>query len=341
MKISEKKASELTGLPRSTIQRFRDIPGEIKILNPKKEEKTGLFETVTFYYYDEVEMEKLWLIKLFKSLGKTKTEIIKEMTNSNFDKKKFLENTIKELTELIKVAEGYLNTGIGYEVLDIMGCDEMSYKEVNLLNNISNDFFIMNKEKIENLDYEFSEEFGNLIVKIYELFEKKVKYNSDEIQNAITQFKKIYFDDKYKSNGILLLFLHQYSLDESIEENDINVIQYFEKALKYNERKYESDNLMELDISQFDQKFYKLAYEQFKSNSKEIQEEIHNLALYYYYLYFKSWKFTFDFLSLMSEWYDKDEIKQKYDNGNEKGIYHFLSVAIKTYINLNKGGINE
>lgn len=341
MKISEKKASELTGLPRSTIQRFRDIPGDIKILNPKKEEKTGLFETVTFYYYDEAEMEKLWLIKLFKSLGKTKTEIIKEMTNPDFNKKEFLENTIKELTELIDVAKGYLNLGIGYVLLDIMGYDELSYEEVNLLNTMLQDFYIKNEKKFEDLDYEISEEFENLFNKIFEYFENNVKYNSESVQNEITKFKKIYFDGKYKSNEIFVSLLHQLSLDESMEESDIKVIKYFEKVLTYNEKKYESDDLIKLSHSKITQNIYDLAYQQYKSNSKEIQAEIKKFALYIYYQNFKSWDFTFNYLSIFSDWCDSDETKKKYDNGKEKGFCHFLSVSIKTYINLNKGGINE
>ena len=46
-------------------------------------------------------------------------------------------------------------------------------------------------------------------------------------------------------------------------------------------------------------------------------------------------------LNVLSEWYDSEETRMKYDNGLEKGIFHFTSVAFKNYILKKKGKIND
>ena len=347
MRISEKKASELIKLPRSTIQRFRDIPGKKKILFPEKVEKDSFFEKVTYYYYDEVEMEKLWLIKLFKSLGKSKSEIIKEMSNPNFNKKAFLEKTIDELTALIEVAKGYLNTGIGYETLNVFGLSEnTSYAEINELINISNVIDRNAEELMPNKEYDFSIEYEGLVEKMHDIFDNNVKYDSDEAYLLVKDFTNKYFDSKFYSKDILYaLVLFVKKGLENVEDMDEETLQLFDYILNsfnnFIEKNKDQDNLIILDINKTFEQFERLAYKKFTTHSVEIQKEVESIAVNLYYMYYKSWDFTLDLMGLISEWYDSEEARNKYDNGQERGMFHFISVAFKAFINKKRGELNE
>ena len=347
MKISEKKASELTKLPRSTIQRFRDIPGKIKILNPEKVEKDGLFEKVTYYYYDEVEMEKLWLIRLFKSLGKSKSEIIKQMTNPKFNKRKFLEETIDELLTLINVAKGYMNTGIGYETLSSFGIDEeASIDVINEYINIGNIISQKADELIEMKEYEPSTEWEKLFDDLYDLFNDNAIHSDQIVQDRLEKFTNEYFDNTYYSNNILqsigVFFKKGIEMDEEFDEELLHLSDFIINAINYyNDNRIHKNEKIKLDISVSFNNFEKLAYSKYTTASSEILREVENIALNIYYTFYKNWEFTIDMLNVLSEWYDSEETRMKYDNGLEKGIFHFTSVAFKNYILKKKGKIND
>ena len=143
MRISEKRASELTKLSRATIQRFRDIPGGTKLLCPIIEEKDGLYGKVTYYYYDEVEMEKLWLIRLFFAyvsslaidymLTKQEIEIfakeIKKITGEDFKNIniRYRHNGFKVLT-IVEYLEGIVENIVENRKVFEMPSDEVLTK---------------------------------------------------------------------------------------------------------------------------------------------------------------------------------------------------------------------
>ena len=335
MRISEKRASELTKLSRVTIQRFRDIPGGTKLLCPIIEEKDGLYGKVTYYYYDEVEMEKLWLIRLFKSLGKSKNEIIDEMTNGNFNKKIFLENTINELSTLIEVAKNYLNTDIGYEVLAINNsCDEFDFDDINeivnstskILNEIITSF--MNDQK-----YHDTIDPNQTLIRFYDdiftFIEENVLPQDKLVQGCIESFLLNYFDYQYYLESFLNLIL--YTIKKMSEENSkyVEMHYFLTKAfLKYEKTKYKNDNLIILDIDNTWENMLKYA----KDNSDAIQDEVEKYVLSMYYLYMKSWPLTLDSLTELCKWLNNSE----YNSKSNQDILKIISDEIKLFIQTKK-----
>lgn len=337
MFVSESKASKMTGLARSTIERFREeiiyIDGvETNLLNPTR--------CSNIYYYDEIDMEKLWIIKMFKSLGKNREEIVKEMSNPNFNKREFLSNTVNELSELINIAKAYMETGLSYEVLSLVGLEETSCDQINDILSIV--FKMMNELTNQLIESSYEEHFENNSF-IEDLFENLIEYCLEEVspynikvQKTINEFCISLFDNKYYSKQILktIVYLFVRTFEEEKDSDLEDLIDYFEKSFNYFIDNFiPNKDIINLDEVTVSDKYEELAYQGKQAGSVEIQNEIEKIALYLYFSSFKNWKLTLDVLREISKLLDSDELINKYDNGNKKGILHFTSVAIKVFLN--------
>lgn len=338
MKISESKAAELTGLSRITIQRFRSEYYKSKtnesILCPKKE---GYF-----YFYDEKDMEILWIIKMLKSLGKSNDEIVNELSNPNWNKKAVLENTISELTKLVNIAKSYLDTGFGYEILDAI-CYE-NYPNYNEINQILNCISKVASYKMETVMDEISiEELSGGLELISDLFDNMCSFSfsdidpsDDMVQCYLDEFRKNYFDNKFYSKSLMrligLMLKKGYEMDVETDPDFETTIDFLKKSIDvYTSNYFISQDLIDIDDLLDKNQFEILAYSKKSANSVEIQKEIENIAMYYYYMCFKDWNFTLELINRISDWFDKKEIRKKFDHGFEKGIFHFTSVALKYF----------
>ena len=337
MKISEQKAAELTGLSRATIQRFRGLLSDskgnkVKILNPKM--------SGNICYYDEVEMEKLWLIKMMKSLGKSRDEIIKSMSDPNFEKKEFLNSTIEELEKMIEVAKSYINTGIGYEVMDTFGVvEDTNFSEMNKLILIMNDFkeyLLLQGEEIEYEDMDDNNYFTLLYDEsVEQIFNKDKDPIGKEIQDYLKKFFTSYFDNKYyviEIAGYISIIFDALIQDEELEI-DREYGAYIQKAIQFFFENFDSTGYEVLKLADLLEKVEKMGYDKKTTNCAEVQLEIDKVYLCYYYLY-KSHIAAKEFMKYFIDFINSEGVIEKYDNGNKRGILWFIGRSIE--INMQK-----
>ena len=342
MKISEQKAAELTGLSRATIQRFRGLLSDskgnkVKILNPKM--------SGNVCYYDEVEMEKLWLIKMMKSLGKSREEIIKSMLDPNFEKKEFLSSTIQELEKIIEVAKSYINTGIGYEVMNTFGiAEDTDFEEMNKLILFIDDFKEYLLSQGEEIEYEDMDD-NNYFTLLYDesveqIFNKDKDPIGKEIQDYLKKFFTSYFDNKYyvfEIAGYINLIFDPLIQDEELEI-DREYGAYIQKSIQFFFENFDSTGYEVLKLVDLLGNVEKMGYDKKTTNCAEVQSEIDKIYLSYYYLY-KSHIAAKDAMKNYIDFINSEGIIEKYDNGNKRGILWFIGRAIE--INIKKREVED
>lgn len=368
--IPEATACKLVGLKRSTVQRFSSRNGSTytkKILNPIEKKK----DNCSYFYYNDDEMEKLWLIKLLKSIGKSNSDIVKIMANSKFNIKIELSKAIEELERLINVTKVYIGYGIGYKFINDLSEEKLDISEINnklfALSDVvlkNSDFTILSTLKSEQIDMsdltkgiknlydlacrkeEDNKEFNKILDILFENYQL-MSYEDNRIQNIINDMRKDLFGDEYYSPLIMQFIL--LTLEIMIKEEDNNTSEEtmeFNKFLNYLTQAigYYIDNPVGLDdIKYIDlegtlNEIEKFAYNGYSTSSKEIQNLIQNLYCTMRLLYKDN---TLAILDIFGKSFSTEEMINKYDNGNKKGILWFVNRSIEIFIQNNSGSKDE
>ena len=232
MKYSETKASQLTGLSRATIQRYRDSVGKEnrKVIDPMYEQKDGL----KYCYFNEIEMEKLWMIKIFQSLGKTREEIVGIMTDTKINMLKHLSIAIEELDKLLTIAKQYVNTGISHRVIKevLYENKDVSYEQLDdILKLISSE--MCEEEKILERKIINNDRIERLFNTIIECYDNHIPFTDSKIQNSIRHIMRELCPCKYYSlemlSGFLIAILGQIHIDD----NNAKICRYLYDAIEY------------------------------------------------------------------------------------------------------------
>jgi DNA-binding transcriptional MerR regulator len=99
-----------TGLTKSTIQRyFKDPPLKFRQAEVNKDNDKNPEWTLT-----DDDMEVLWQIKIYQSLGLRRPDVIKILSKTPIERQKELDKAIKSLEQKIEEAKLYSTTRINY-----------------------------------------------------------------------------------------------------------------------------------------------------------------------------------------------------------------------------------
>ena len=328
MKYSETKASQLTGLSRATIQRYRDSVGKEnrKVIDPMYEQKDGL----KYCYFNEIEMEKLWMIKIFQSLGKTREEIVGIMTDTKINMLKHLSIAIEELDKLLTIAKQYVNTGISHRVIKevLYENKDVSYEQLDdILKLISSE--MCEEEKILERKIINNDRIERLFNTIIECYDNHIPFTDSKIQNSIRHIMRELCPCKYYSlemlSGFLIAILGQIHIDD----NNAKICRYLYDAIEYYK-----NNTKELNQEYcVDNVFNNVAnyyVNGHKSDSKIVFDEILKYAIYLNSLY-NNKEYVIYKLDMIGKHICSENIIKESEVENANVYYNYIYEAIKSF----------
>jgi hypothetical protein len=259
-----------TGLTKSTIQRyFKDPPLKFRQAEVNKDNDKNTEWTLT-----DDDMEVLWQIKIYQSLGLRRPDVIKILSKTPIERQKELDKAIKSLEQKIEEAKLYSTTRINYFDKKIDSNEIQSImKEV--IKTVKSEY-----HKIEDLNiykYQFSEDDDiNSDKYLLELKELSGTISPDD-SKALTLIKKV-DDIVYKVNKEKITRFD--SIKEGILDLDIDNSskEFMIQALTsyFNNIVDDSKNLSSITLNIMD-----LAKKGEKTTSAKVKNEVQKIWNYY------------------------------------------------------------
>lgn len=305
--------------------------------------KYGHFE------YTDDEVNQIWIVKFFKEVGYSNKEIKDILKSEEYNEKKALDDLIEKLElkiekleNLITIAksirdsnENIIKTKFSFPLFDNLDFDS----SITLLGAIERN---TNYEKLEasfepiSISEDDYETFVDSIIKISKLCDEGKNVASQEVQNNIKGIHKVY--EKLISDSILFFsgciidFAPKGELALEIDEEcGEGKSKFIYDSLRY----YCQNTLSETDkkLLEVINKIENLAKEKYKTNSKEVQEQVK--IIHEIFNNFKGFSYTakLELLGNFGKVFGSKGFITEFDMGRKKGIFWFVSRAIEIYIN--------
>ncbi len=331
---------KIVGLERRMIQEY-EVNGLAK--TPKTRNKYG------HLLYSDEDIERLWQLKFYKELGYKKRNIEKIFNDSEYDKQKSLEAQIKllekkkqDLENLISVAKGMNTMGVNTfsrksnsTLLDDMPFDvaismlgsafKLLSDEVNLEEMITDslteddlDLWLENIEKIMELEKK-REAVEN--IKVQDLVHKLYEITSPFFSPSMMMFEW----------GYLCLVPESELANEIDEIFGSNKSNYLFEAIR-TFIKNNKNNSYDNELLDCFENIRKLGLKKYPTNSDEVQEEVRKIHELIKQIKIYNEKGQMHLMSSFSDLFASNEYKQIIDSGRDKGVFWFISRALKIYI---------
>lgn len=203
------EVSKLTGVSIRTLQYY----DKIGLLKPTKYTESG------YRLYDDIALEKLQQILLFRELEFSLKEIKEIISKADFDKNKALEQQITLLTlkkerleNLISFARGIQFIGVkamNFSAFDTSRIDEYTKRAKEQWGN-SQEYFEF-KQKSKNRTKEEQKEIIENFMRIFVEFGalKNMSPDSEEVQNQVQKLQDYISEHFYKCSDEVLFNLGQ------------------------------------------------------------------------------------------------------------------------------------
>lgn len=309
-----------TGLTKSTIQRyFKDPPLKFRQAEVNKDNDKNTEWTLT-----DDDMEVLWQIKIYQSLGLRRPDVIKILSKTPIERQKELDKAIKSLEQKIEEAKLYSTTRINYFDKKIDSNEIQSImKEV--IKTVKSEY-----HKIEDLNiykYQFSEDDDiNSDKYLLELKELSGTISPDD-SKALTLIKKV-DDIVYKVNKEKITRFD--SIKEGILDLDIDNSskEFMIQALTsyFNNIVDDSKNLSSITLNIMD-----LAKKGEKTTSAKVKSEVQKIWNYYDDIGYNHVGISF-LLQVFIKFFQTEEIRKRLDGNNERGVAWFIARSIEIFL---------
>lgn len=346
-KLKLNEVCNLVGMTRRAIQECEDFGIAIK---PVETNKYG------HLLYGEDEIERLWLIRFYREMEYTKTDIEKIFNNPDYSRSEELEKQIRalekkrdELDHIITIARKMRNLGVGPTAFLFPGVnDVISFNDYAplLASGFRNDY---PPEFVEDsADVWLTTEEENIcadIVKIvFELADEGYEPESDLIQNRIKLLHN--YHQRLFSDSIFILSMCTMPLAPS-SEVCMEIDQkygpgkgnYFYKAVLAYCKTNQSESDKEFEAA-FD-KLEELQSKGYKFDSPEALNEVSKMHRFFSQIRCLNESSHIRILENLADSYGSREFKQILDNGREKGATWYISNAIKHYCEETRRGTYE
>ncbi len=309
-----------TGLTKSTIQRyFQDPP-----LNSRQPEVNKEKDRNTEWTLTDDDMEILWQIKIYQSLGLRRPDVIKILSKSTMERQKELDKAISSLEQKIEEAKVYSTTKLIGNVKAISS-NEMTDVMAEIVKTVKSEY-----HRIEDLNI-YKNQFTDLddinsdkyLLSIASLYGK-----IDAIDNECQSLIKKVDDLVYKVCKEKVTRLD--SIKEGIMDLDIPYEnkEYLLEVTRiyFNGIKDDSNELSKITLN-----ILGFAKNGLKTTSYEVQNEVSKIWKYYDEIGYNHIGISF-LLQVFIKFFSSDEIKRKLDDGNDKGFAWFMARSIEIYL---------
>ena len=298
------------------------------------------------WFFDQKEVDQLWRIRFWKQLGYKNNTIKSLLAKGSCCDKKSLTNTIKELERqraeldnVIRVANLMQETGLTPNGIrfDMMYPAEISYDMLMEYLSVSLDdsLFIDDTEASKVLPECVFDEILNCIEIVFELFEAKVSFKSERVQELI---KTVHYKCEALTSKSVFLF---YIIVKSIFKNkeiacDIKEV-YGEQGYKYLKQsfywycKQNRDNDYDKKGLESIDRIQELALKRYCTNAPEVQMEVDNLYNWYKSIKFIKEEGCYELLMRLSNIFAGEKCFKEIDKGKPRGLAWFISRALAIY----------
>lgn len=328
----------LVGLTRRNIQEYENAE---LVQKPEMKNKYG------HLLYDTFAIERLWQLRFYKELGYNIPQIQSILNADTYNADEELDKVIDSLKEkkkkienMISIATMMKESGLSFNSLrhgfvmsgkfksdDVFSIMGESFKYINWMDIESN-----YSETLQDTDYKL------LFVewdKINSFYKKEINYNSDEVQKVVTDIHRIL--KKAISESIIMFKWFAIFLEpgnriyyDLLEDMDEKQIEYVRNAFLYY-CEVNVNNEIDMEILNAGNNLEKLGRNGYKTNSPEVQGEIGKIHNFYKGFKFFNEDAQFEIMKNLGEMYGSQAYKDIIDNGNERGLFWFISRAIKIY----------
>lgn len=296
--------------------------------------------------FDEKEVDQLWRIRFWKQLGYKNATIKRLLAKGACCEKKTLSNTIQELERqkaeldnVIRVANLMKETGMTPNGVrfDMIYPVELPYDMLmEYLGNALEESYYIEDDKWSGLipEYVFDEVL-NCVDIIFELYDAKVSYKSERVQELI---KTIHYKfEPIVSKSVLMFYLgvkvafkNKELAAEMKEECGSEKYKYLKQCFywycdKNKVNDYDAKGLDSLDRIQ------DLALKRYCTNSPEVQSEVDNLYKWYEGIKFIKEKGCYEVLRRLSQFLVGEKCYKEIDGGKPRGLAWFMSRALQIY----------
>ena len=309
-----------TGLTKSTIQRyFQDPP-----LNSRQPEVNKEKDRNTEWTLTDDDMEILWQIKIYQSLGLRRPDVIKILSKSPMERQKELDKAISSLEQKIEEAKVYSTTKLIGNVKAISS-NEMTDVMAEIVKTVKSEYHRIEdlniyKNQFTDLDDINSDKYLLSIASLY----GKIDAIDNECQSLI---KKV---DDLVYNVCKEKVTRLDSIKEGIMDLDIPYEnkEYLLEVTKiyFNGIKDDSNELSKITLN-----ILGFAKNGLKTTSYEVQNEVSKIWKYYDEIGYNHIGIAF-LLQVFIKFFSSDEIKRKLDDGNDKGFAWFMARSIEIYL---------
>lgn len=361
-KLSE--VAKLVGLLRQRIQEYEKAGIAFK---PKVKNSHG------DWLYGEAEIERLWQIKFYLTLGLTVPKMKAIFADPNYNKHEAIEAQIIELEEQKKKLESMIEVARAYNEMDILPSDILIRKD-NLLENLSFETITPFMSKVFNLFYTFTdqddllnEEFTEVlqadwptekaaykwlaaVEEIGVFYATQEDYKASSVQDQVSIM--IGVDAEVIPDSPLKCWCRTRCMISCEFEDDIKEafgeegLKYLEKAVDFYVQEQVNqwgtiDNFVKTPIGKTVETLQNYGLRHFTTGSDEVQNEVGKIHQMISRVGMFSEKGQIKVLTVFSELLGSQEAKNAIDSGKEKGISWFISRAIQIYCDHHQDAIKK
>lgn len=356
-KLSE--VAKLVGLLRQRIQEYEKAGIAFK---PKVKNSHG------DWLYGEAEIERLWQIKFYLTLGLTVPKMKAIFADPNYNKHDAIATQITELEEQKKKLEAMIEIARAYNEMDVLPSD--LYRQYSsVLEDIPYETIVPFIGKFYSLlsdevDEEFwdslyddftsgddGEKWMKAIGEIAQLHQKGISYKEDSVQRQVDVVHRI--DAKAIPDSLMKQNWRCQAMIESVVDiNDKSLkefygedgFEYLKKAIEYYYIKYyenHPDELYNLPFMKILLNIEQLGRKKYTTNSTEVQSEVEKLHKLLDDFGTFSKTAQLELLNSLSSSIGCESSRKVFDGDKKRGIFWFISRAIEIYCNHQREAIEE
>lgn len=343
------EVAELVGLLRQRIQEYEKAGIALK---PKVKDKHG------YWLYGEAEIERLWQIKFYLTLGLTVPKIKTIFADPNYNKHNAIADQIAKLEKQKKSLESMIEIARAYNEMDVLPSDlyrqggsvlesapyeatvPLIGKFISLLSAEADDEFW--DDLCDNFSSEQDEEkWAEAVGAIISYYQKGISYKEDSVQRQAG----IVYNVTAKAipdSFIKQLWRCQKILEDAVDSNDKSIkeafgedcLEYINDAVQYYYIDFfakNPDELHNLPAAKILCSIEQLGKNRFTTGSVEVQSEVESLHKLLADFGIFSKAAQLELLDSLSSSMGCESSRKVFDGGRERGIFWFISRAIQIY----------